>query len=58
MAEYKCKYCSQKFVNLLDLARHVRMHHKASPKLSGEEKKLLEVEKKLEELEKRERDSY
>jgi len=32
MAEYKCKYCSQKFAKPLDLARHVRMNHKRAKK--------------------------
>ncbi len=32
MAEYKCKYCSQKFAKPLDLARHVRMQHKRAKK--------------------------
>jgi hypothetical protein len=32
MAEYKCKYCSEKFAKPLDLARHVRMQHKRAKK--------------------------
>jgi hypothetical protein len=32
MAEYKCKFCSQKFAKPLDLARHVRMNHKREKK--------------------------
>jgi hypothetical protein len=32
MAEYKCKYCSEKFAKPLDLARHVRMNHKRAKK--------------------------
>ena len=32
MAEYKCKYCSEKFAKPLDLARHVRMTHKRAKK--------------------------
>jgi hypothetical protein len=32
MAEYKCKYCREKFAKPLDLARHVRMQHKRAKK--------------------------
>ncbi len=32
MAEYKCKYCGEKFAKPLDLARHVRMKHKRATK--------------------------
>jgi len=32
MAEYKCKYCGEKFEKPLDLARHVRMNHKRAMK--------------------------
>ena len=32
MAEYKCKYCGEKFAKPLDLARHVRMNHKRAMK--------------------------
>jgi uncharacterized C2H2 Zn-finger protein len=32
MAEYKCKYCGEKFAKPLDLARHVRMNHKRATK--------------------------
>lgn len=32
MAEYKCKYCGEKFAQPLDLARHVRMKHKRAMK--------------------------
>ncbi|HDS44904.1 MAG TPA: C2H2-type zinc finger protein [Methanomicrobia archaeon] len=32
MAEYKCKYCGEKFGTPLELARHVRMNHKRATK--------------------------
>jgi hypothetical protein len=32
MADYKCKYCGEKFAKPLELARHVRMKHKRATK--------------------------